>query len=297
MNKYLQKNYSQDDLRKLINEGQNKNKNLNKLINNDIYIKMISESYLPAKDNDKYLNENYNSNSRYFLISDSEKMKIGNKNRFNIFHKKEKENMKENKINQRYIKNNINNSFNYNRPLYEEKKHFPLLMNRGNYLKVVNQSLIPSIERSDILNENHTIDHGYNKKHKRIRNKFIQRNHDYNKIKFKSYNYCGNSEYKIKEPIPHMPINLNGKNLRKKIINFDFRDLDENSKLNNTNSQKEKHYNPRRFDYEGSRFGDVTYNYYLNGPMRGDASSINWKFPPLYCYNSKIDYGKSFPDL
>ena len=110
MNKYLQKNYSQDDLRKLINEGQNKNKNLNKLINNDIYIKMISESYLPAKDNDKYLNENYNSNSRYFLISDSEKMKIGNKNRFNIFHKKEKENMKENKINQRYIKNNINNS-------------------------------------------------------------------------------------------------------------------------------------------------------------------------------------------
>ena len=34
---------------------------------------------------------------------------------------------------------------------------------------------------------------------------------------------------------------------------------------------------------------------YLNEPMRGDVNSV-WKFPPVYCYNSRIDYGKSFPN-
>ena len=42
---YLKKNYSQDDLRKLINESQKKNIILNKIINRDIYSNMISESY------------------------------------------------------------------------------------------------------------------------------------------------------------------------------------------------------------------------------------------------------------
>ena len=62
---------------------------------------------------------------------------------------------------------------------------------------------------------------------------------------------------------------------------------DENkfNKIEHFNSRNEKHYNPRRYDYENSRYGDNTYNYYLNEPMRGDISS-DWKFPPLYRYNS-----------
>ena len=48
-------------------------------------------------------------------------------------------------------------------------------------------------------------------------------------------------------------------------------------------------YSPYRNDYGNSRYGDETYNYYLNGPMRRDISE-DWKFPPIYYYhpNNKI---------
>ena len=53
--------------------------------------------------------------------------------------------------------------------------------------------------------------------------------------------------------------------------------------------EKRNYYNPERNDYQGSRYGDYTYNYYLNGPMRGDISK-DWRFPPIYYYrpNSNI---------
>lgn len=41
-------------------------------------------------------------------------------------------------------------------------------------------------------------------------------------------------------------------------------------------------------DYQRSRFGDYTYNYFLNSPMRGDIAE-NWKYPPNYYYNPKND--------
>jgi hypothetical protein len=54
-------------------------------------------------------------------------------------------------------------------------------------------------------------------------------------------------------------------------------------------NEKRNYYNPERNDYKGSRYGDYTYNYYLNGPMRGDISK-DWRFPPIYYYrpNSNI---------
>ena len=48
-------------------------------------------------------------------------------------------------------------------------------------------------------------------------------------------------------------------------------------------NEKRNYYNPERNDYKGSRYGDYTYNYYLNGPMRGDISK-DWRFPPIYYY-------------
>ena len=48
-------------------------------------------------------------------------------------------------------------------------------------------------------------------------------------------------------------------------------------------NEKRNYYNPERNDYKGSRYGDYTYNYYLNGPMRGDVSK-DWRFPPIYYY-------------
>ena len=59
----------------------------------------------------------------------------------------------------------------------------------------------------------------------------------------------------------------------------------QNNQRRNNRYQEGKHYSPYRYDYEGSRYGDKTYNFLLNGPMRGDVS-LDWKYPPLYYYGS-----------
>lgn len=53
-------------------------------------------------------------------------------------------------------------------------------------------------------------------------------------------------------------------------------------------SPRYRKYSPYQRDYEKSRFGDYTYNYYLNAPMRGDISN-DWKYPPLYYYQPKFN--------
>ena len=75
---YLKKNYSQDDLRKLINESQKKNIILNKIINRDIYSNMISESYSSIKEKEKYLRKCYRVNNNSNILSNSQNMKIKN---------------------------------------------------------------------------------------------------------------------------------------------------------------------------------------------------------------------------
>lgn len=47
-------------------------------------------------------------------------------------------------------------------------------------------------------------------------------------------------------------------------------------------------YSPYRNDYLQSRFGDYTYNYFLNAPMRGDISE-DWRYPPQYYYYPRFD--------
>ena len=49
---------------------------------------------------------------------------------------------------------------------------------------------------------------------------------------------------------------------------------------------KYRYYSPFRSDYDGSRYGSYTYNYYLNAPMRGDISE-DFKYPPQYYYRPK----------
>lgn len=53
-----------------------------------------------------------------------------------------------------------------------------------------------------------------------------------------------------------------------------------------------RYYSPYRNDYDGSRYGSYTYNYYLNAPMRGDISE-DFKFPPQYYYYPKYDTRKN----
>ena len=62
----------------------------------------------------------------------------------------------------------------------------------------------------------------------------------------------------------------------------------EINSYNNNNESKiikkrANYYSPKKGDYKGSRFGDYTYNYYLNGPMRGDITE-DFRFPPIYEY-------------
>ena len=62
---------------------------------------------------------------------------------------------------------------------------------------------------------------------------------------------------------------------------------------------KYRYYSPYRNDYDGSRFGSYTYNYYLNAPMRGDISE-DFKYPPQYYYKPKLEGpkpGKVFTNL
>jgi len=60
-----------------------------------------------------------------------------------------------------------------------------------------------------------------------------------------------------------------------------------------------RYYSPFRNDYQGSRYGSYTYNYYLNAPMRGDISE-DFRYPPQYYYKPKqeeIKQGKVYTNL
>ena len=63
-----------------------------------------------------------------------------------------------------------------------------------------------------------------------------------------------------------------------------YHDEDTNNRYN--------HYSPENNNYGGSRYGDYTYNYYLNSPMRGDRSE-DWRFPPVYQYQGNNNYKKN----
>ena len=300
----LRRNLSQSDLMKLITESQKRADYINKIIDNDIHFHMMTESYSPLKERLKYINSEYNINNKNYVEPNTQRIVSNNYNQINLsgYYPSKTNQPNENIIEEDkyYINknNNLYNSLNVNKPFHREKKHFPLINNKGNFFRIENTHLI----KRKIINNNYfsNNENDYNKK--RI-NTYNYGFNKYNDTKFRCYNNY--NQYKNNSRISnlrrndsmlnmsnHFPrIKLNNK-MNDEIIKFKN---NEEIKEDNPNSRKENHYSPRRYDYEGSRFGDNTYNFYLNEPMRGDAS-VNWKFPPLYMYNSKIDYGKSFPD-
>ena len=54
------------------------------------------------------------------------------------------------------------------------------------------------------------------------------------------------------------------------------------------NSDESIRFHPHWQDYDRSKFGDNTYNFFLNGPMRGDVAE-DWKYPPQYYYIPKFN--------
>ena len=300
----LRRNLSQSDLMKLITESQKRADYINKITDNDIHFHMMTESYSPLKERLKYINSEYNINNKNYVEPNTQRIVRNNYNQINLsgYYPSKTNQPNENIIEEDkyYINknNNLYNSLNVNKPFHREKKHFPLINNKGNFFRIENTHLI----KRKIINNNYfsNNENDYNKK--RI-NTYNYGFNKYNDTKFRCYNNY--NQYKNNSRISNLRRNdsmLNMSNhfpriklknkMNDEIIKFKN---NEESEEDNPNSRNENHYSPRRYDYEGSRFGDNTYNFYLNEPMRGDAS-VNWKFPPLYMYNSKIDYGKSFPD-
>lgn len=299
MKNYLKKNYSKDDLRKLINENQKKINILNKMINKDIYFNMIPESNSPLKEREKYFKRCYKINNRFNFGNELDKSNISNfyqiynpQNNISVTQRTNRKN-----IHQYNFNDNNNDSFDINKSEYGEKKHFPLLTNKGNHLRIVNQHLIPTNERLKLIKRDyHTIDDNKNNDYsyrKYSKNNLLQRYKCFNREENKSFNnqLLENTNLLRNNSMLNISDLTRNKMIRKKLFNSNNnKNLEDINKSDNS----EKHYNRQRYDYEGSRFGDQTYNFYLNEPMRSDIKSLDWKFPPIYRYNYKNDYGKNF---
>ena len=77
---------------------------------------------------------------------------------------------------------------------------------------------------------------------------------------------------------------------------YEQNDFNENTERNSY-AERMNYYRPDKNDYKGSRYGDYTYNYYLNGPMRGDISE-DWRFPPIYFYRPNKNIRKNlYPSI
>ena len=104
-----------------------------------------------------------------------------------------------------------------------------------------------------------------------------------------------NNNYKIRRSNSDLSFIYNRNNNRY-LENNRYDNQSDRYEMNNLYNNDERkgfekrvnYYNPKRGDYKCSRFGDYTYNYYLNSPMRGDISE-DWKFPPIYHYRQNIN--------
>ena len=305
----IRRNYSQSDIRQLINESQKKADYINRIIDGDIHFNMMTESYSPLKEKLKYLRSNYNANNKNYIPPNYQRIILNNFNSKNnpSFPQNKSYRIFQNNINNNYYiknnnhinNNNLYNSLDLNKPFHREKKHFPLINNKGNFFRNENLHLI----KRSILNNKSNFENNYRKNISNTYNNKYNRYHDFQKEELKSYNEEKVNDYtnmnlRRSSSMVNLPNNFPLINMENKLIDNDIRYEEKNNLQEDepySNSRNEKHYSPRRYDYEGSRYGDNTYNYYLNEPMRGDKSA-DWKFPPLYCYNSQIDYGKNFPD-
>ena len=179
--------------------------------------------------------------------------------------------MKENENN-----NYLNNSMNLNKPFHREKRHFPLVNNKGNFFKNITPFLVGNTDRMKLIRSQNIDNDKYNNNYK------IPRIYRPNENNIKRYPV---ERLRRSNSMEEMPINRSYINNNRDKNNYQD-EYDENKEyyIKNNLPRKYKYYNPYRYDYEGSRYGDNTYNYYLKAPMRGDISA-DWKFPPLYYYD------------
>ena len=265
------RNYSQNDLRRLIYESEKRAQFINRIIDNDIHLRMASESNSPLKEKYKYLRKKNDINLENSFQPKTERTRLNNYNNLNLSNSGLYENRKiqkeENYYNNKY--NNLYMSLNLNKPFHREKRHFPYINNIGNFFKKENQFLL----KRKVINKNNFSFINYNKEENNS-------NRYDNSVNYKSKNFQrSNSMANMSNDYQRYNNNENNN----KIYNLCFHNIQKRY----NRFQDGKHYSPFRYDYENSRCDDKTYNYLLKEPMRGDIS-LDWKFPPLYCYKQTV---------
>lgn len=299
-NRKFQSNYSQNDIKKLLKQGQRKADYINRIIDTDIHINMAAECNKSINEKSKYLRNNYDMNNHKknnrennlrYNIDNSDiniyKREYYIRNYYNkqIFKNPNYNKKEEYNYNYEYdMNNNFTNSLNLNKPFHRERRHFPLINNKGNFFKIITPFLVGNTgKKYSLKNQNEIYDIYY-------KDNYNSNQNYYNKNENKMTKILG-ERLRRNNSMRNMPVNH--PNIRDNIImNGNQKEYGENISysMGNELSRKYKYYNPYRYDYEGSRYGDNTYNYYLNAPMRGDISA-DWKYPPLYYYNYKSVYG------
>ena len=282
-------NYSKNDLRKLILESERRAKFLNRIIDDDIHLNMVSESNSPLKEKYKYMRNNYEINTERIFRPKPIRLKLNNNNNLKLSNSCLYENYKLSEDSSYYLQqnNNINNSMNIsfiNKPLHREKKHFPYINNRGNFFNKEN----PYLLKRKFINKN-VFSYFNNNNHKNSRARHLIRLDNFKEEENTSNSINNGSKYRGMKlercnSMANLPNNFPKIDQYKDNNNY-YKFHPQNNQRRNNRFQEGKHYSPYRYDYEGSRYGDKTYNFLLNGPMRGDVS-LDWKYPPLYYYGS-----------
>jgi hypothetical protein len=278
-------NYSKNDLRKLILESERRAKFLNRIIDDDIHLNMVSESNSPLKEKYKYMRNNYEINTERNFRPKPIRLKLNNNNNLKLSNSCLYENNKLSEDSSYYLRqnNNINNSINIsliNKPLHREKKHFPYINNRGNFFNKEN----PYLLKRKFINKN-VFSYFNNNNHKNSRARHLIRLDNFKEEENTSNSINNGSKYRGMKlercnSMANLPNNFPKIDQYNDNNNY-YKFHPQNNQRRNNRYQEGKHYSPYRYDYEGSRYGDKTYNFLLNGPMRGDVS-LDWKYPPLY---------------
>ena len=228
----------------------------------------------PYKKSD-YIQLNESDNNNLQELNPNYKNKNKNSfNNYNIDNNYNKDNEKDKEKDNEYNNNNGNNNRNYNN---NNPKSQNIINNREQKSKSYNKKGINPFPHNYNDNDNDN-DYIFDEKSEYM----VKRNKD-NRINYNNNNneyiFDEKSEYMVKRNKDNRNNNINITN--NESINYMNTD-------NIYGNKKYKYYNPKRNDYRGSNYGDYSYNYYLNAPMRGDKSQ-NWEFPPLYYYKPKYN--------
>ena len=242
--------YNFDNERK---ENNNFNNNLNSQ-NNNYYNNRINPNYNNQGERNNYQNNNFNNTERYEQNKNFENnFFYKSNNRYQPLYKQTLKNLDLPPSPNKNVNNNLNglNNLPFDDYNYNNQQN----LSRSQSFPIRNQKF-----------DNYYYDNNYDRTFDNKNQRFIQTPY---KIEYhQRQNHFNNPSSNVPDYMLYDDKNIS------KTRPYYFYDKQ--------NIQYRK-YSPYIYDYERSRFGDKTYNYYLNEAMRSDISK-DWKYPPQYYY-------------